>query len=128
MIRIDKTKTMGRGIFANCDIKYRSIVEISPVIIIPKRDIKKIDNTIIETYVYGWYNNCAVIALGIGSLFNHSEIPNVQYFIEGTNIVFETLKPISKNDELYIDYGYDPRSLIKRVRSERRRENETRKV
>ncbi|TCD70561.1 hypothetical protein EIP91_002907 [Steccherinum ochraceum] len=48
------------------------------------------------------------LALGLGSLFNHSESPNVSYHLstETESIRYVTSRPIRQDEELYIFYGH----------------------
>lgn len=109
MITIKKDKKFGRGVFASKLIKSKTLVEISPLIVIPPEDSPKIEKSILNNYVYEFKDGLA-IALGIGSLFNHSDKPNLIWKISKKNqsIYFWTSKDIHPGEQLFIDYGYDP--------------------
>lgn len=49
------------------------------------------------------------LALGLGSIFNHSETPNVSYTLDPSSdsIRYTTTKPIDSQEELCIFYGHD---------------------
>lgn len=104
----------GRGLIAAKDIREREIIEISPYLRINSHDSRCMDATVIESYrflidgenILG--DTC--LALGYGSLFNHSEEPNVDYDIDPSRSIIEyvTLRDIEKGEQLFIDYGYDP--------------------
>jgi len=49
------------------------------------------------------------LALGLGSLFNHSETPNVSYTLDTftESIRYTTTKLIDSGDELFIFYGHN---------------------
>jgi len=63
----------GRGVFCGHDISKDDIIEVCPIIKIPKGQLENIDPTIIYEYYFLWeeegYEAC--LALGYGSLYNH---------------------------------------------------------
>lgn len=109
MLYLKKDKKYGRCVFSSKDIKKNEIVEISELILIKKdKEIKKIHETILNNYVYSYGPKWIAIALGIGSLFNHSKKPNIHYYKKNKKLYFIAKKDIKKNNQLFIDYGYDP--------------------
>ena len=77
----------GRGVVALRDIPSGTVVERSPVLIIPEHDRAKTDPTIVFTYVFMWEHGTteqdlyggkgrAAIALGLSSLLNHPYTPS----------------------------------------------------
>lgn len=107
-----KQSQYGRGVFATCDIKKDTLLEVSPVIIFPKEEYKYLKKTNLINYVFWWgknYDECA-LALGIGSLFNHSSTPNSIYKRkrkEGT-IKFYAYTDIKAGEEIRINYNGEP--------------------
>src|SRR5690242_8740348 len=81
-IIIKNTEKYGRGIFATRNIKKGEYIEIAPVIVIPYAEWKPMRGSILSNYIFRWDEDKA-IALGYGSLYNHSYTPNARYF---TNI------------------------------------------
>lgn len=74
----------GRGVFTYSDIPEGSILEICPVIVIPKEQFKQIHTSVLHDYYFLWgetEEQCA-IALGYGSLYNHSHEPNAKYLVD----------------------------------------------
>lgn len=109
---IKNTRRLGRGVYATRNIKKGDVVEISPVIVVDNSSF--LNSTILNTYVFEWRRGSSVLALGVGSLFNHSKKSNVTYnpvFQENT-IIFVARKNIKKGYQLFIDYGYDPKHGI----------------
>jgi uncharacterized protein len=100
----------GRGVYAKCDIKKGEIIEQAPIIEIPKHDTKDLNKSILVTYFFyfGKYKERQAIALGFGSLYNHTHKPNARYKIKPTEnrIDFIALEDIKKDDEITIDYNY----------------------
>lgn len=96
----------GRGIFAKKDFKKGDVVEVSPVIVLDENDSEVLQDTLITYYVYAWGGDKTCLALGNGSLFNHSEKPNVGYHMMENcgQIMYTAKKKISKGEELFVCY------------------------
>lgn len=62
----------------------------------------------LEGYVYGFSKRKAAIALGNGSLYNHSSQPNAAFYFNYSKkiLYIEAIKDISKEEEITINYGY----------------------
>ncbi len=112
--KVIQTKTMGRGVAATKNFKKGDVVEISPCILLDGHDGTRIQGTELKFYVFDAHlrtRASTVLALGHGSLFNHSRRrSNLTYtYDQGTNsMVFVALKDIKKGQQLFINYGYDP--------------------
>ncbi|WP_338472972.1 SET domain-containing protein [Niallia sp. XMNu-256] len=108
-IEVKGTGKYGRGIFALRDIKEGEFIEEAPVIVIPKEEWKKMKHSVLKNYVFWWEENKA-LALGFGSLYNHSYHPNAYYVtnIENQTIDFYAGKNIAKGEEIKINYNGDP--------------------
>ncbi len=110
----------GRGVFAKCDIKKGEIVETSPIIEVPQHDMSNLKESILVTYFFYFGKNKErlAIALGFGSLYNHSHKPNVTYKMSPKEnlIDFIALSDIKKDDELTFNY-HDSSSLKRKKRS-----------
>lgn len=107
-----KQSQYGRGVFATLDIKKDTLLEVSPVIIFPKEEYKYLKKTNLINYVFWWgknYDECA-LALGIGSLFNHSRTPNALFKRKRKNetIKFYAYTDIKAGEEILINYNGDP--------------------
>lgn len=105
----------GRGLFATRYIAEGEIIEVSPLILIPINETFLIDSSVLGEYVFAYDcpNNKYKygLALGFGSLFNHSEFNNnVKYEIDYENnvIIFRTNRRIVSGEQLFIDYEYTP--------------------
>ncbi|MBP7821735.1 MAG: SET domain-containing protein-lysine N-methyltransferase [Saprospiraceae bacterium] len=101
----------GRGVFTNRDIEEGEIIEICPVIVIPKHEVKLIHKSFLHDYYFYWGeegNKCA-IALGYGSLYNHDYDPNAMYKMDFENDLLEiyALRKIKSGDEITITYNGD---------------------
>jgi SET domain-containing protein len=103
------TGKYGRGIFANRNIKKGEFIEEAPVIVILKNEWKLMKKNILANYVFRWGEDKAV-ALGYGSLYNHSYTPNARYHtnIENRSIDFYAREDISEKEEITVNYNGDP--------------------
>lgn len=108
-IFIKPVKGKGRGVFTDSHINKGDLIEKSPVIVFEKNDWKHIEQTDINCYCFYWGEelDCGAIALGYGSLFNHSYNPNA-FILRRTKdetIDFVALKEINAGDEITINYN-----------------------
>jgi|APGre2960657404_1045060.scaffolds.fasta_scaffold98537_1 SET domain-containing protein len=97
----------GLGVFAAQDITSGEIIEKAPIL---KLDIQEKD-ALLADYRFWWEQDGKriyyVLALGYGSLYNHSSNPS-GYFtnnIEDYTIDFIATKDIKKGEEILVDYG-----------------------
>lgn len=102
----------GRGVFALREFQYGDIVERAPVIVLPAEQWQICEKTDLHNYAFGWGINqdLAAIALGYGSLFNHSFDPNAFYrkCLEEEVIEFIALKAIQSGEEITVNYNGSP--------------------
>ncbi len=98
----------GRGVYARRDIQKGEIIETSPIIEVPQHDLSNLKESILVTYFFYFGKNKErlAIALGFGSLYNHSHKPNITYKMSPKEslIDFIALKDIKKEDELTFNY------------------------
>lgn len=107
-----KDVNFGRGLFATRDIQKGELIHEAPVIVSPKDEYKYLKKTILMEYVFWWgkdLNECA-LALGYGSLFNHSYTPNAEFILNLKNktIDFFALTNIKNGEEIRINYNGEP--------------------
>lgn len=109
MLIVAQNKKFGRHILASSPIKKGQLIEVSNLIIIKsKADVVAVENSILSNYVYAYGRHGVAIALGIGSLFNHSPKPNVEYAVRNKKMHFWATRNIKEGEQLFIDYGYTP--------------------
>jgi len=108
-ICIKETGKYGRGIFATRDIKTGELIEVSPVLTSIKNDWKYLKKTVLYNYCFSWGENYehTAIALGYGSLYNHSYTPNAEYKnnIDNLSIDFYAIADITDGQEITINYN-----------------------
>jgi hypothetical protein len=105
-----KIKNAGRGVFAAHNIKKGELIETCPLIIVPKSDMSNLAESILVTYFFYFGKNKErlAVALGFGSVYNHSYEPNATYKIKERNqtINFTALGNIQKGDEITVNYNF----------------------
>ncbi|MBI2011867.1 SET domain-containing protein-lysine N-methyltransferase [Candidatus Daviesbacteria bacterium] len=112
-----KSTAAGRGVFAKEDIKAGEIIEEAPVIIIPPDQLHELSKDLFR-FAFAWgidqKHATTAIALGYGSLYNHSDFPNATFHPAFYNktMVYTAIKDIKKDEEIFITYGY---SILKNL-------------
>ena len=97
---------LGRGVYTSEDIPSGKTVEVVPVILLPLKS--QPFPAQIRRLVYNWSKTHVALALGYGSLYNHSDQPNL-VFTRGKNdlsFLFKTLRAIAAGEQLTISYDY----------------------
>lgn len=106
------TQGKGRGVFARREIKTGSVIEVVPVITIPVAEVHAWSSSFgLFDYVFNWEEGIMAIALGYGSLYNHSFLPNAKFSVGAElTIIFSAIRPIRAGTEITINYNGPPRS------------------
>lgn len=89
------------------DIVRDSVIEICPIIVIPGEQAREIvRGYVLYEYYFEWKKDSIAIALGYGSLYNHSEHPNAKFEPDYKNqyIIFKSTKEIPAGEEILVDY------------------------
>jgi SET domain-containing protein len=98
----------GRGVFARKAIPKGTIFETVPLLVVKQDDI--IGSTLMD-YVYAWTETTVALALGYGSLYNHSYKPNARYDdLAQSRKEFTAIRDIEAGEEITINYNGDPKS------------------
>jgi uncharacterized protein len=101
----------GRGVFTRERIPAHTVIEISPVIVMPAADRIHLDQTLLHDYIFEWgkeEDQCCM-ALGMVPIYNHSYKANCEYFMQydDETILVKTVRVIAKDEELFINYNGD---------------------
>ena len=98
----------GRGVFAIQPISRDELIESCPVIRFEPKYRAVLEATPLYQCLYGWSDDCreVAIALGYGSLYNHSDEPNASYHRNRSRnaIDFIATKFIAAGEEITISY------------------------
>ncbi|MBN1792280.1 SET domain-containing protein-lysine N-methyltransferase [Candidatus Woesearchaeota archaeon] len=110
-VYIDAAPGKGRGMFAAKDFKEGEVIEVCPVIPVPKDQWEIMDTTVLSHYLFEWGENEDEVAvcLGYGSIYNHSHEPNAEFDtdIPAQTIVFTAIRNIKKGEEICTDYQWE---------------------
>lgn len=100
----------GIGVFAARAFAPGDLVECCPVVVCPPRDEALVEQTRLRGLYFTWRTDAIAIALGYGSLYNHSWSPNATYELDHRRRVarFFAVRPIAADDEVTINYTGDP--------------------
>ena len=98
----------GRGVFTAVDIEIDEVIEVCPVIKIPKMELPIIHKTTLHDYYFVWgeeMDACA-IALGFGSLYNHAIHANADFILDFENDTIDivAIRKIYAGEEITINY------------------------
>ncbi len=109
-IEVKQIKGKGRGVFARRLIEEGEVIERVPVLVLPVGEgesgsrTKKMDN-----YCFQWGRGKVAVALGYGSLYNHSYEPNARYDDQRRQTkVFKAIRDITAGEEITVNYNGDP--------------------
>ncbi len=99
----------GRGVFTSEAISPGTVIEVSPVIVMSKKERLALDQTLLHDYIFEWggdKNRCC-LALGYISVYNHSYQSNCEYEMDYSEemISIKTMRFIQPGEELYINYN-----------------------
>lgn len=98
-----------RGVFALIPIQKGELIERCPVIEISADDTAHITEESLVTYMYffGEKKERSALALGCGSIYNHTNTPNAMYKeIQKEKVIeFWAIKDIKKGEEITVNYG-----------------------
>jgi uncharacterized protein len=102
----------GRGVFTIEEIPADSLLEICPAIVLSEWDMSQIHKTDLHDYYFLWgeEQNLCAIALGYGSLYNHSYHPNARYLLdfEQNTIDIYAIRDIEAGEEITVNYNGEP--------------------
>ena len=94
----------GRGVYAQIEIPKDSVIEICQLLFV---DLKNVPHEL-EGYVYEYKKNVAAVALGNGSLYNHSNKANASFSFDRKKqlLIITAKRKIHVGEEITINYRY----------------------
>lgn len=106
---VAETKKMGKGVFTTENIKAKTIIEVSPVIVMSQEERELLDQTLLHNYIFEWgdHKKQCCMAMGYVPIYNHSYNSNCEYEMEFEQDVIRitAVKNIKKGEELFINYN-----------------------
>jgi uncharacterized protein len=102
-----KIPDAGKGVFAKEPIAKGEVIENCPVIEVSLGDPANNDEGTLVNYFF-YFGNVLALALGFGSLYNHSYDPNATYKpnLEDKTIDYTAIKDIDIGEEITVNYNY----------------------
>jgi SET domain-containing protein len=112
MLYVADTIDRGRGVFAAELIRAGVVFEAAPVIVLSPAHWGYAEQTTLFDYCYDWQGGAA-LALGMGSLYNHSYTPNAVYAKQYDQLIitYTALRDIAAGEEILINYNGRPDDL-----------------
>lgn len=109
VVRVVPIVGKGRGVVAARRIARGELIERALVVVMPPHEVTRLDGTVLEHYVYDWAGGLAV-ALGNGSIYNHSYTPNASYTrrLDLQALEYTALRDVEEGEEILINYNGDP--------------------
>ena len=102
----------GRGVFARRGFAPGGLIERCPVIGLDEEHWEHLDRTILDAYCFKWGEQLErpAVALGYGSLYNHSFEPNAFYArVPALHAIdFIALRQIAPGEEVKVNYNGNP--------------------
>jgi SET domain-containing protein len=92
------------GVFTDSFIAKGTTIEIARTLKLKNEHLFQ-DGNMLNDYVFKLDDKHSLLALGFGSLFNHSDKPLVSYRVTDGKVFYYTLQDIFPNDEITISYG-----------------------
>ncbi|MFM7055989.1 MAG: SET domain-containing protein [Planctomycetota bacterium] len=107
LIEVKRIPGKGRGVFAREFIPAGTIFERVPLLVLPAKEVLGFDEGgVLWQYVFEYGRKNVALALGFGSLYNHSYSPNARYDDAGRQIKeYRALRDIQKGEEITINYN-----------------------
>lgn len=92
----------GRGVFARRKFVNGETIERAPVIVLGEDPWELLNQTTLSNYYFAWGATACALALGFGSLYNHSERPNAKIVrhINQSVMEFVALRDIEPGEEI----------------------------
>jgi SET domain-containing protein len=112
-IEVRTIRGKGRGVFARRWIPEGEVIERVPVVVLDAEELRNSEGwSGLASYCFLWDTGRYALALGYGSLYNHSYQPNARYDDAGRMTkVFTALRDIAPGEEITVNYNGDPEDL-----------------
>ena len=111
-IEVKRIKGKGRGVFARRLIRKGELIEKVPMLVLSVEEYHDgIGKTSLANYCFAWGQGTVALALGYGSLYNHSYKPNARYDdVAPRTKEFTALRDIQPGEEITVNYNAEPKS------------------
>jgi SET domain-containing protein len=105
-VAFGKTPDKGIGVFAKTAISNGELIEVAPILLVDS-DVMTVNNLNDYVFTLNKEEDIYAVALGYGSLYNHSENPNADWNtnMEDAEIRFIAKEDIQEGQEITVSYG-----------------------
>jgi len=111
-VEVRETVTRGRGVFALVPIPAGTLIETADVIPVSRDEMGALQDCVLAEYYFRWGEDSreGALALGYGSLYNHSFKPNARYVkhFDRLTIDFVAIRDIAVGEEIRTNYNGEP--------------------
>jgi len=109
-VEVRRTRDRGRGVFARRPIPEGAVIERVPVLVLPAALLAPGGRRArLADYCFVWGRRTVALALGFGSLYNHSRRPNACCDDQAPETkVYRALRDIAQGEEITINYNGEP--------------------
>jgi SET domain-containing protein len=99
----------GRGVFAARQLGAGDTIEECLILKVPGDQASLLEETDLFGFTFEWEDGVAV-ALGFGSLYNHSWTPNARYDHDYDRdlVIYSAVRAIAAGEEITVNYSGDP--------------------
>jgi SET domain-containing protein len=105
MIEVRFVEGKGRGVFARRFIPIETEIERVPVLVVDDELV----HTELFDYLFEWGEDTLALAMGYGSIYNHSYNPNARYDDDQPMIkTFTAIRHIFQGEEITVNYNGEP--------------------
>lgn len=110
LIEVRRSPGRGRGVFARQFIARGTIIERVPMLVFPETDLESDEGfSTLYHYAFEWGKGTVALALGYGSIYNHSYSPNARYDdVAQRTKNFTAIRDIEPGEEITINYNGEP--------------------
>ena len=104
------SRVHGMGVFAGRDFKKGEVLEVCPVLLVQPNEIKHLDKTSLCNHYFEWEDGGGALAMGYGSLYNHSwaATARAEHDFENETLTYTAARKIRKGEEITINYTGEP--------------------
>jgi SET domain-containing protein len=106
-IEVRATQRKGRGVFARGPFAAGELIEVAPVVPLPKEQLEAIRQTVLGDFPFDWSDGTEALVMGLGSFYNHSYEPNARYVkrYESLTVEFYAVRAIAAGEEIMTNYN-----------------------
>ena len=103
------SRVNGHGVFAARPFTQDETIEVCPILAVDADEWEQLEETRLRGHYFVWHDGVA-LALGYGSLYNHSWRPNARYDADYDRsvIAFTAIRDISAGEEVTVNYCGEP--------------------